>query len=444
MDNIGVVGISHRQSSLDALDRLTTLKGAAVARDLQAFRDSIGVKELVFLATCNRFEVAFICKPGDTASTLRKRIFAALTEMESSQGEAESNFRAWAGEGAVEHIFLVTAGLESARVGEGEIRLQVKQALEAACGAGVCGPLLKSVFQDALRLAKDAQRRMEEDFEPTSLADMAVSNVIEHLQGTLGPVALIGVSPMTRACFKQLTLRGIDIVVANRTLAYAQDLVAGTEAMARDLYIFLTETTPVRAAIVALGREAAPLKASQLKRLSYSGDGTPPTLLVDFGVPPNVPPAEAEKARLIRYGMEDMIEASEAERCDRLVTLAPVRTIVDEGLAKFRTRWAVQSAGAAITALQDYYRSLALDHTHTFLRRNLADLTPSQQHHVEEFAMGLARKFAHVPAKGVRALAADFGLPAVHDFLAAADKGLEESILSVSVSSEISANDVGE
>ena len=58
MHRIGVVGISWRHGSADALASLTIPKEERDAR-LPKLADAAGVKELVYLATCNRVEVAF-------------------------------------------------------------------------------------------------------------------------------------------------------------------------------------------------------------------------------------------------------------------------------------------------------------------------------------------------------------------------------------------------
>lgn len=427
MEQIGLVGTCHRLTALETLDAVAR-QAAKWREDLSAFREALQVPEVVLLATCNRVEVAFVLSDDDTVQAVRRRVFRLLKGREPEPGEAETGFRAWAGEGAVEHLALVAAGFDSARVGEAEIRLQVREALDAAHEVGVSGSQLDATFELVLRLAKQVQRETQSLSGPASIADIAVQRVRAHLLEHPGPVALVGVSPMTQVCFSRLMNNDVECVVANRTLARAEEMIAGTAARAMPLQSFLDFPPDVTAVIVALASQAAPFTAPQVEALANVTQG--PLLMVDFGVPATVPSRLCRAPRVTRFGMDDMIGAAESERDSRLLALAPARAIIEEGLEHYRDSFAVRSAGAAIAALETHYQDLAADHTRRFLRRQCGDLTPAQQNLIEQHAGNLARKFAHVPARGVRALASDFGLPAVRGFLAAADKGLERSLAS--------------
>ena len=153
MHRVGVVGISWRQRRSGLLAELTIPRELRSDR-LPALRDIAGVRELVYLGTCGRVEVTFATDGNVSFDACRRRIFEALTGRAAHAGEAEHSMRAWHGEGAVEHIFVVAAGLDSARVGESEIAGQIRDALADAQSAGTLGPRLERVFTEALRVAK--------------------------------------------------------------------------------------------------------------------------------------------------------------------------------------------------------------------------------------------------------------------------------------------------
>ena len=75
---------------------------------------------------------------GLEAADCRTQIFRSLTGREPAPGEARSALRAWTGEAAVEHLFLVACGLDSAQAGEREIAAQLRSAWEAARTRGTC------------------------------------------------------------------------------------------------------------------------------------------------------------------------------------------------------------------------------------------------------------------------------------------------------------------
>ncbi len=115
--------------------------------------------------------------------------------------------RAWTGEAAIEHLFLVACGLDSAQAGEREIAAQLREAWEAARLAGTCAATLDHVIGEALSMSNRMQRLAAGARAP-SLADLAAgSHAPAHAAAGDQPVALVGVSPMTRRAGEGLHAR---------------------------------------------------------------------------------------------------------------------------------------------------------------------------------------------------------------------------------------------
>src|SRR5512140_925752 len=136
MHRIGVVGISWRHPRADVLSAFTIPREDRAARVPQ-LATSTGARELVYLATCNRVDVAFTIDNASPIASCRRQIFASLAGREPRAGEAEHTLRIWQGEGAAERLFLMTAGLDSARVGESEIVGQVRDAVDESRALGL-------------------------------------------------------------------------------------------------------------------------------------------------------------------------------------------------------------------------------------------------------------------------------------------------------------------
>ena len=141
MHQIGVVGLSYRHAGIDDVARLSIPKGELEGR-LPALREALGVSELLYLGTCNRVELLFATRDGESAGDLREPALEQLTGGSALQGQASRLLRAWAGESALEHVLLLACGLDSAQAGEREIAAQLRGAWEAARAAGTSGPML--------------------------------------------------------------------------------------------------------------------------------------------------------------------------------------------------------------------------------------------------------------------------------------------------------------
>ena len=130
---IGVVGIDWRQQHASLLAELTIPREERV-ETLRPLRDRAGVAELVYIATCGRVEVVFTTDETDSIAATRRRIFEALTGRAPLDDEAEAAIRSWHGDRAIEHLFTVASGLDSARIGESEVAGQLRDALADARG----------------------------------------------------------------------------------------------------------------------------------------------------------------------------------------------------------------------------------------------------------------------------------------------------------------------
>ena len=197
MDHIGVVGLSYRHASVVDVARFAIPKADIEAR-LPELHAVLGA-EVVFLATCNRVEVIFATGDASAAGDLRGAVFRALRGRDPELGEAAEALRAWTGEAAVEHVFLLACGLDSAQAGEHEITAQLRGAWDTARAAKVCGAKLNRLMNEALSMASRVHR-LSAASRPPSLADLAVERVLAHCRQRHAPVALVGVSPMTRRC----------------------------------------------------------------------------------------------------------------------------------------------------------------------------------------------------------------------------------------------------
>ena len=154
MERIGVFGLSWKQGGTESLARFTIPPDQRPELIVRLSHE-LGVNELVYLATCNRVEVMLVGDGVTPMTEYRDRLYEALTNERATDGNAKKELKAWAGEGAVEHFFMVVSGLDSAEPGETEILGQVKAAFKTASKAGLVGVRLNKLHQEAVRVARD-------------------------------------------------------------------------------------------------------------------------------------------------------------------------------------------------------------------------------------------------------------------------------------------------
>lgn len=403
LEQLGMIGVSWRYGGTESLADFA-LPDDTTAEQLTEFAGAFALPELAYLATCNRVELIFARSDATPARDLRRQAFHLLTGRAPEPGEAERRLRAWQGEGAAEHLFLIAAGLDSACLGETEIAGQVRACHQRALDLGLCGPALELVFEEAQRISARVRGETRVGEGRVSLAEIAVERLRERLARTPGRVALVGVSPMTERAGRSLHAAGVPLTVVNRTPEKAAALAAALDADVCPLERFRHDPPAVEAVLSATGAPGAVIEGPALERLAAKTPSGQAPLLIDMAVPADIDEDAAARLAVPRVGMNDIVALAERNRAARLVEAAEAREQVDEALAQLHDRFAERYYGPLFGALQQRYRRTAQEGVSRLLKKELKGLGAEERAAIETWTEVLARRFAHIPCLGLRGL----------------------------------------
>lgn len=161
------VGVSHLEAAPHQLAALSSETDSLNAYIMEHGADQID--GLVWLATCNRFEAYLDANTFHGAvGLMMQAVKAVLPTLPETLTDA---FRTHVGPGAVEHLFMVTAGMESMVIGEAEIAGQVRSALAASRHVS---HHLRRAFQGALTTSKAITSRTKLRAVGRSLASVGL------------------------------------------------------------------------------------------------------------------------------------------------------------------------------------------------------------------------------------------------------------------------------
>jgi glutamyl-tRNA reductase len=425
-DELGIVGVSWRNHATESLGGFALPAGNEDAA-LKDFAARHGLSELAYLATCNRVELIFARSAGSSRD-IRPQAFELLTGTVPGPGVAERRLKAWQGEGACEHLFLVAAGLDSAAVGEAEIAGQVRGAHEHALDLGLSGARLELLFEESLKIAAEVRGETRLGQGRVSLAEIAVESIRERLDRTPGRVALIGVSPMTERAARSLAKAGIAFVAVNRSEDKARALAQAYGAEHLSLDAFRANPPAVEAVLAATGAPEPVLTEPTLERLAARTPSSQPPLLIDMAVPPDIDARACAKLGLTRIGMDEIVATTERNRAARLVEAAQARELVDAALTRLHDRFAERVYGPLFGALQQRYRRTAEEGVKRLLKKELKGLGSAEREAIETWSAVLARRFAHIPCLGLRGLLHAGPEGSLEAFLSGLDPDLAEEL----------------
>ncbi len=375
MNRLALIGVSHRRGGADLIERYQ----AAFPVEALPFPSS------VVLSTCNRWDVVGMLPEGMTLTQARNRLSLDIRPY------------AYAGEAALEQLTRIAASLDSLNPGEDQIMAQVKEAFAQSKADAT----LAFAFQNALRIAKKV--RTEIDLAPmdTSLFSLARPRLEQLLPGG-GNVAVLGLGKMGALAAKSLASLGNCVYTINRSSnrlnEFLQSLPHPQNLIPVSLEAFLNNPPPLEALVCA-----TPLKHLVDEVLLAKL----PTLkvIVDLGIPRN---ADAEVARRLGIEVLDVDSLQLLGQQRRIVLadkLAQAEHLVQSEIELAMSEWTEKQLGPSIKKLRDMY-----------LQTIAEVLSPEE-------AKKLAHKFAHVPVKGLRAIAREYGFEAAKLFLSEA--GLE-------------------
>ena len=388
MERLALIGVSHRRGGAGALEAWQAAFGGDAACSLGA----LGFGEFVPIVTCNRWDVVLALPEGLSAEEARARLTPAGVERRPY---------AYLGDSALEQLTRIAASLDSLNPGEDQIMRQVREAYGAAQKRGTTGPTTAHAFDSALRIAKRVRREVALAPLNTSLFSLARP----ELEQQLGPgerVAVLGAGDMGTLAAKTVAgLEGVELLVVNRSEERARQLARhlGGEHMALDEFL---ARPPAVAAIVCATPVGCLLDEATLARLPQL------KLAIDMGIPRNVDHSAAA-ARALRVLDVDTLQLAGARRREELGgRLAEAEKIVHDELERAIDEWAERQLGPSIRRLREMYLE------------TIGDSLPYDE------ARRLAHKFAHVPVKGLRAVAREHGLAAARTFLGEAGLVEEE------------------
>src|SRR4029450_10886069 len=186
--SILVVSVSHKSTSVSHLGQLA-LDSPASAKLAEQLVGSDHIDEAVVLSTCNRTEGYASVSRCPGALDDATQVLADVAGFRGS--ELRALCAVFFDEGAVAHVFSVASGLDSVVIGESQILGQVKTALALGQSHETVGPVLNSLFQQAIRVGKRVHTETGIGSAGRSLVSAAYRLLTDQLGGLEGQRVLV-------------------------------------------------------------------------------------------------------------------------------------------------------------------------------------------------------------------------------------------------------------
>ncbi len=332
--DVQVVGINHKTAPIEIREKYFL---SAIQQELllSEIKNLPLVSEALILSTCNRTEI--YCYSADLEKS-RNEILKILFSIkgQSPSDSAKDAFYTFERKEAIEHLFRVTAGLDSLVLGEKQILGQVKDAVELSRKKGILGRYFNILSNFAIRTGKKAHSETNISFGGVSISWAAVNmaeSVLKTLKGK--SVAVLGAGKMSELATDLIHKKGAtDIFIMNRTESCAMALAKrfNGEAVAYSEIKDVLEKVDV--CICSVGAPHYILERGTVEKV-MAARLNKKLVLIDISMPRNIDPQVSLVPGVLLFHIDDLDQVVTESMKKRQSAVESVEKIVGEKISQF-------------------------------------------------------------------------------------------------------------
>jgi len=384
-----LVGVNYKSAGLAAREKLS-FDAPTRQQILARLGACPQIQEAVLLSTCNRTEVyAIVAQPQEARAAIVAELCAQARLAETDWEEMAYTFY---NKFAATHLFEVASGLDSMVLGENEILRQVKDALEAARDAEICGAVLDQLLRFAIIAGKRVRSETSINEGCTSIAALAARLVRETLEPE-ARLLVLGAGQMARVLVRNLAKAGLELWIANRSEANAEALALDYPGPVRLIGLDqIGEALPQLDAVVACTGAS-----DYLVTAAQAAGRSRPLLLVDLAVPRNLDPGLGALPGVSLYDVDSLQQLVQLSLEQRSRYIEQAQTIIGEETTRFLEWFHSRDLVPTIRSLYGMFEELRQRELERGLQKYRETLAPETEDLVDRITKALTQKILHYP-----------------------------------------------
>lgn len=398
-----VVGINYRTAPVEIREKLT-FQETNVEEAMRSLNGQKSILENVIVSTCNRSEIYAVV---DQLHTGRHYIKQFLADWFNIEKEAFSPYLAiYEADGAIEHLFKVTAGLDSMVLGETQILGQMKQAFLLAQQSGTTGTVYNELFKQAITLAKRAHKETNIGGNAVSVSYAAVE-LAKKIFGDLldKHVVILGAGKMGELAAKNLKGSGVgQVTVINRTYAKAELLANQFDGRARSTDELMETLQEADILISSTGSDEYVLTKEVLAPVHKQRKGRP-LFLVDIAVPRDLDPGLDDLDSVFLYDIDDLQGVVDANLEMRKEASEKIDLMIEAEIVAFKEWLQTMGVVPVISALRDKALTIQQE-TMKSIERKMPDLTEREKKVLNKHTKSIINQMLKEPILQAKEMAA--------------------------------------
>lgn len=286
---------------------------------------TIGLNEIFVLSTCNRTEIYGM---ADNASQL---INLLCDETTGSKEIFLQTAYLKNGYDAIEHLFTVSAGLDSQILGDYEIIGQIKTAVKLSKKHNCIGVFFERLVNTVLQSSKAIKNQTELSGGTVSVSFAAIQYIRENVKAVADKkILLLGTGKIGKSTCKNLVhyIKTKNITLINRTEEKAAALAKETGLQYAPYSELQKEISNSDIIVVATDANEPVILSAHLKEQKNK-------LILDLSIPYNVDPAAQHLSTITLVNVDQLSKMKDETLAKREAEVPKAKEIIADHIADF-------------------------------------------------------------------------------------------------------------
>jgi glutamyl-tRNA reductase len=401
LQSLKVISFTHKNTPLKELNRFFLHEENRKER-LAFVRFSVGIDELLYLATCNRIEFIFSCAQSCDRGFVRRFFQYFRPDWTGEELEfAVRHGQVYEGEEALRHLYRVASSLDSLVVGEREIITQVRKSYEKSQEEGLTGDLIRLLVKSTITTAKRVYTETRIANNPVSVVSLAERKLRNRKLPKDARILVVGTGETNTNLVKYLLKQGFHrFVFFNRTLANAEKLgkLVRSATVTAEAYALsaLSNYKGGFDVLISCTGSADPVITMGVYERLLQGELNE-KVLVDLAIPADI---EAEVIRSFPVHLIDIAELkAEADRnlAERQSEFLHAEKIIEEAVRGFQELHRTRSLELRMREVPEKIREIRQKAVSDIFAKDIEGLDDHSREVLDKVIDYLEKKYISVP-----------------------------------------------
>jgi len=392
MEHFRVIAFTYKTLDLSVLGKLH-LSPDDQAAVMGALKVASGIRELMYLSTCNRVELLVYSESEPDTNTLTewlKIINSRLTDEELTLLTTQAVI--YQGEAAITHVLNLVASLDSMVIGEREIITQFRKAYDQCNMAGLTGDFIRLLTRCAIETGKEVYTETDIAKNPVSVASLAYRQLRNAGMQNTARIVFVGSGETNTTLanyFKKHQFA--NFTVFNRTSVNGEKLAQTLNGQAFPLSDILNYKGGFDVLVVCTGSSEPVITSDIYKQLR--GLETGRKIIIDLSVPANVAADVANLNDVHYIDVTSLRELAEANHEKRKGEIVKCETIIKRRVVEFEGMYRERSIELAFSDVPKRVKAIRETALNEVFAREIGNLNIESREVLEKVLTYMEKKY---------------------------------------------------